>query len=121
MKALYPNKIICAELYHFGYIRAKFTITAGWQSCFAVLTTDRYLYIFEMQPNTTELKAINCKNYHIFNLRKTVRISRLDGHSATHPIPVVANLDCKNGFSLTQNGGRVVYLVCDFETHINRW
>ena len=30
-------------------------------------------------------------------------------------------IDCKYGFSLTQNGGHVVYLVSSFESHINLW
>ena len=66
------------------------------------------------------LKTLNCKNYHIYNLRKTVRISRLDEPTGVYTVPNT-NLDCKNGFSLTQNGGRVVYLLSDFEGHINRW
>lgn len=30
-------------------------------------------------------------------------------------------IDCKFGFSLTQNGGHVVYLISSFESHINLW
>lgn len=78
-----------------------------------------------MTPTNTSdaaLKSIDCKNYHVFNLRKTVRISRLDDPTGINVCPAVnATFECKNGFSLTQNGGRVVYMVADYEAHIARW
>lgn len=50
-------------------------------------------------------RVVDCKSYQIFNLRKTIRLVSFD----------------PNGFSLTQNGGRVVYLASEFESHITHW
>lgn len=58
-----------------------------------------------MTPGGELARVVDCKSYQIFNLRKTVRLASFD----------------LNGFSLTQNGGRVVYLASEFETHINLW
>ena len=78
--------------------------------------------------DSTIIKSINCKNYHIFNLRKTTRISRLNEsniniskESGFVSFCVSGGEQCENGFSLTQNGGHVVYIIGDFASHIQRW
>lgn len=109
---------VSVELYHFGFIQVKFTITAKWQTCFALLSKDRYLYVMELNNynGSSGERMINCKMYHMFNLRKTIRIGAIDEKSNTTSGGSVAN-----GFSLTQNGGYVIYIRCEFEHHINRW
>ena len=53
----------------------------------------------------------DCKVYHLFNLRKTIRISTLND-----------NVDGEmEEFSLTQNGGYVIYLQCEIQTHLTSW
>lgn len=77
-----------------------------------------------------QMPIIECKNYHSFNLRKTVRVSRIDencmhedvdNRSSNDSIKDHCYIDCKYGFSLTQNGGEVVYLICAFESHTYHW
>lgn len=94
-----------SEIYQCGFLRTRFTITGRWQLGLALLTTDRCLYLFEMTPGGELARVVDCKSYQIFNLRKTVRLASFDS----------------NGFSLTQNGGRVVYLASEFEPHIVLW
>nr|XP_027199352.1 uncharacterized protein LOC113793503 [Dermatophagoides pteronyssinus] len=122
------------EIYHCGFVKAKFTITAEWQTCFALLTTDRFFYVFELSENGSTIPTLDCGKYHIFNLRKTVRLNKMDEKSSTNDenyghinrknsdsFRECCTIDCKFGFSLTQNGGHVVYLISSFESHINLW
>ncbi|OTF75388.1 hypothetical protein BLA29_003145 [Euroglyphus maynei] len=119
------------EIYHCGFVKAKFTITAEWQTCFALLTTDRFFYVFELTDNGSTIPTLDCEKYHIFNLRKTVRLIRMDekssmndencGRKNSDSFRECCSIDCKFGFSLTQNGGHVVYLISSFESHINLW
>ena len=116
------------ELYAFGFLRAKFTVSSGrWAAAFALLTADRFLYVFEVEAGSP-VRAVHCRTYQAYNLRKTVRIGRLDeaGGAVLQPQQssssssgaIYENVnECKYGFSVTQNGGRVVYLVADHPEH----
>lgn len=113
-----------AEIYHCGYVNIRFTITSKWQVCFAVLTRHRHLFIFELKPvqgaDSNISQSIDCNHYLVYNLRKTVQINWFDlsgnsTNSSNNSVPF------KRGFNLVQNGGNVVYISSEFESHVNVW